>query len=157
MKAITATYLGRPNRAARDYRGVRKEFNDEILQPTHNVELYHLAAMCSYKFDFAVRNRRVDRSRNIYKYYALYAALKDSWSEGNLLNVTRKKQGAVIKKVSTLLDDEEKWVRHIEKVSTMLDDKIEKQGLATREQIRDYIRTDSALSAFNKGAYRKRK
>ena len=49
MKAIAATYLGQPNRAARDYRGVRGEFKDEIFQPDHNVELYHLAAMCSYK------------------------------------------------------------------------------------------------------------
>ena len=39
MKAITATYLGRPNRAARDYRGVRRDFKEEIFQPSHNVEL----------------------------------------------------------------------------------------------------------------------
>lgn len=80
MKAITATYLGRPNRAARDYRGVRKEFIDAIFQPTHSVELYHLAAMCSYKFDFAVRNKRVERSRNIYKFYALFAALSPDYA-----------------------------------------------------------------------------
>ena len=156
MKAITATYLGRPNRAARDYRGVRKEFKDAIFQPTHNVELYHLAAMCSYKFDFAVRNRRVDRSRSIYKFYALFAALRDSWKGSNLLNVSKKEQGKVVRKVCALLDDEERWVGHIERVSTILDKKISKQDLTTREQIRDYIRTDSALGAFVEDAYGQR-
>ena len=156
MKAITATYLGRPNRAARDYRGVRKEFINEIFQPTHSVELYHLAAMCSYKFDFAVRNRRVERSRNIYKFYALFAAFRDSWSGDNLLNVSKGKQRRVVNEVTALLDDEEKWVRHIERVSTVLDGKIAKHGFTTREQIRDYIRTDTALAAFTEDSYGQR-
>ena len=148
MKAIAATYLGRPNRAARDYRGVRKEFKDEIFQPMHNIELYHLAAMCSYKFDFAVRNRRVVRSRNIYKFYALFAAVRDSWSGANLLNASTNDQARVVQDVTALLDDEERWIRHIEDVSSTLDEEITKQKLGTREQIRDYIRTDTALKKF---------
>ena len=148
MKAIAATYLGRPNRAARDYRGVRKEFKDEIFQPMHNIELYHLAAMCSYKFDFAVRNRRVVRSRNIYKFYALFAAIRDSWSGANLLNASTNDQARVVQDVTALLDDEERWIRHIEDVSSTLDEEITKQKLGTREQIRDYIRTDTALKKF---------
>ena len=154
MKAITATYLAQPNRAARDYRSVRKELGDQIFQPTHNVELYHLAAMCSYKFDFAVRNRRVARSRNIYKFYALYSALRDCWNGDNLLNQSRKVQTGVVKKVTSLLDNEDKWIEHIERVSTVLDRRIKKQKLKTREQVRDYIRTESAVSAFVKDAYR---
>ena len=154
MKAITATYLSKPNRAARDYRGVRKEFKDEIFQPAHNVELYHLAAMCSYKFDFAVRNKRVDRSRNIYKYYALFAAVRESWSDANLLSASKTDQKRVEDQVTDLLNDEDKWIQHIERVSTILDTMILEQGLTTREQIRDFIRTDSALLAFVRGAYR---
>lgn len=155
IKAVTATYLGQPNRAARDYRSVRKELGDQIFQPTHNVELYHLAAMCSYKFDFAVRNRRVERSRNIYKFYALFSALRDSWNGDNLLNQPRRVQNRVVKKVTALLDNEDKWIKHIEKVSTVLDRRIKRQKLKTREQIRDYIRTDSAVTAFVKDAYRR--
>ena len=153
MKAITATYLGKPNRAARDYRGVRKEFKDEIFQPTHNVELYHLAAMCSYKFDFAVRNRRVDRSRQLYKFYALFGAVRESWDGGNLLNVTKNEQKRVGTEVKALLEDEEKWIRHVERVSTVLDEQISKQRLKTREQIRDFIRTETALNGFIHAAY----
>ena len=155
MKTIAATYLGRPNRAARDYRGVRGEFRDEIFQPNHNVELYHLAAMCSYKFDFAVRNKRVERSRNIYKYYALFATLRDYWDGFNLLNESASVQRRVSGEVANLLEDEEKWIQHIEKVSKVLDDKISEQGLETREQIRDYIRTDTALAAFIEKTYGK--
>ena len=150
MKAITATYLGRPNRAARDYRGVRREFKDEVFQPAHNVELYHLAAMCSYRFDFAVRNKRVERSRNIYKFYALFDAIRGLSTNHNLLNAPPKEQAKVIHDVTALLDDEEMWIQHIENVSATLDQEIAKLGLETREQIRDYIRTDNALQKFIK-------
>ena len=153
MKAVTAMYLRCPNRAARDYRGVRKEFKDAIFQPKHNVVLYHLAALCGYRFDFAVRNKRVERSRNIYKFYALFAALNDVWKGGNLLNASIKEQARVVEKLNGLLEDQEKWVEHIERVSTILDDRISKQGPMTREQIRDYIRTDGALFGFVEDAY----
>ena len=153
MKSITAMYLGQPNRAARDYRRVRREYRDEIFQPDHNVELYHLAAMCSYKFDFAVRNRRVDRLRGIYKYYALFAAVRRHWDGPNLLNTSSRDQGRVIGSVQALLEDEEEWVRHIEGVSEILDKEITNEGLTTREEIRDYIRRDATLSAFINEAY----
>ena len=153
MKAIAATYLGRPNRAARDHRGVRREFKNKMFQPNHNVELYHLAAMCSYKFDFAVRNKRVGRSGNIYKFYALFAALRNSWEGPNLLNESANVQRRVSGEVTNLLEDEEKWVQHIERISRVLDDQISGQKLETREQTRDYIRTDSALAAFIEKAY----
>ena len=153
MKSITAMYLGQPNRAARDYRRVRREYRDEIFQPDHNVELYHLAAMCSYKFDFAVRNRRVDRLKGIYKYYALFSAVRRYWDGANLLNTSSRDQGRVIGSVQALLEDEEEWVRHIKGVSEILDKEITNEGLTTREEIRDYIRRDATLSAFISEAY----
>ena len=54
----------------------------------------------------------------------------------------------MVQDVTALLDDEERWIRHIEDVSSTLDEEITKQKLGTREQIRDYIRTDTALKKF---------
>lgn len=150
MKAIAATYLGQPHRAARDYRRVMKDFKEDIFQASHNVELYHLAAMCSYKFDFAVRNRRVSRSWGIYKHYALFAVVRNIWRGGNLLNASLNDQRRVASEVNALLEDEESWIEHIECVSEILDARIQRQGLTTREQVRDYIRRDAALSAFDR-------
>ena len=109
--------------------------------------------MCSYKFDFAVRNKRVDRSKNIFKYYALYSAIRDFWEGSNLLGEKPSTQRVILKKVTRLLEDEEMWVKHIERVSSVLEGKIFDQGLETREQVRDYIRTDAALVAFAKESY----
>ena len=148
MKAVAATYLERPNLAARNYRRVRKEFGNQVFQSTHNVELYHLVAMCNYKFDFAVRNKRVNRSNVIYKYYSLFAVFKNFWNGPNLLNATKKDQAKVIREIHILLDDEDRWVNLIKKVSRFLDEKVSNRKLETREQIRDYIRTDGALSSF---------
>ena len=148
MKAIAAMFLGQPNRAARDYRGIRREFKDRIFQPGHNIELYHLAALAGYKFDFAVRNSRVDRSRGIYKFYALFALIKMFWPTGDLLDAQKKKQDKVLSDALAVLRDEEKFVAHIEAVAKTLDDQIASQSLSTREQIRDYIRTESAVEKF---------
>ncbi len=87
------------------------------------------------------------------KFYALFAAVRDSWDGGNLLNEHVNQQRTVVNEVTKLLDDEEKWVQHIEGVSAVLDKRISKQGLKTREQIRDYIRTDGAVLAFKEDAY----
>ncbi|MDZ7769917.1 MAG: AIPR family protein [Woeseiaceae bacterium] len=50
LKCVVAMYLYFPNRAARDWRGIRRDFEDNIFQAEHGVEPYHLACLGSYKF-----------------------------------------------------------------------------------------------------------
>lgn len=73
VKAVASMYFYQPNRAARDYRAVRDDFVGKAFRPEHNVELYHLAALASYRFDFSIRNKYLKRSRAIFKYYVLFA------------------------------------------------------------------------------------
>jgi hypothetical protein len=148
LKSVAAMYLHQPNRAARDYRGIRKEFAESVFQSTHNVELYHRAALASYRFDFAVRNGRVDKSRGIYKYYALYALGRMAHGDNSLLGAHRKVQEKSKGVIDAIINDETKWQHHIEAVASILDKHIADQGIATRERVRDYLRTESALEAF---------
>jgi hypothetical protein len=148
MKAIAAMYLFQPNRAARDYRGIRKEFSNRVFQTGHSVELYHLAALSSYKFDFAIRNSRIDRSRGIYKYYALFGAIRKHWKTSNILDAPPKSQKVVIENLRGLVSNEDAFVMHIEETAAILDRLIDDAKLSSREQIRDFIRTESVVELF---------
>jgi hypothetical protein len=72
VKTVAAMYLFEPNRAARDFRAIRREYDALIFQDDHSVIPYHIACLANYKFEFLVRNQRVDRSRRIYKLYVLF-------------------------------------------------------------------------------------
>lgn len=146
MKAAAAMFFYQPNRAARDYRGIRSEFRDRIFHPSHNVELYHLAAFASYKFSSLVRTSKIERARNIYKFYCLFAMIKKSWPTPNVLDANRKDQGRVVAETHDLLNNETQLLGLVESVSLKLDSLVGKDK--TREQVRDAIRSDSTFSLF---------
>ena len=63
MKVVAAMYLHQPHRAARDFRGIRNEYDGKVFQEGHDIVPYHLACYASYKFEFCIRNNRIDRSK----------------------------------------------------------------------------------------------
>lgn len=154
LKSVAAMYLHQPNRAARDYRGIRKEFQSSVFQPGHSVELYHRAALASYRFDFAVRNGRVDRSSGIFKYYAIYALGVSAYERADVFSATRKSQEKAKLVLDSVLGDDTRWQAHIEKVSSILNGQIASQTLTSREKIRDFLRTEAAFDGF-RDAYSK--
>lgn len=153
MKAVAAIYLHQPNRAARDYRGIRKEFQASVFQPDHNVELYHIAALASYRYDFAIRNKRVDKNWGIYKFYALFALGKSEYQAPDVLGASLKTQEKVRERIEKILGDDATWLKHIGSVANKLEEQIRIQGLDSREKVRDYLRTDTALESFRKGFF----
>lgn len=142
LKCVVAMYLYIPNRAARDWRGIRREYEDKIFQADHGVEPYHFACLGSYKFDFMVRNKRVDKSWKIYKYYSLYALGIKACKGKNLFKLPKKDFQIACGKIKSVLTDENKFVNHIEDVSALIDKLLKKRQLQTREQIRDTLRSE---------------
>ena len=124
MKVAAAAFFFQPNRAARDHRGIRKEFSGRIFLPDHSVELYHMAALSLYKFDYLVRTSRVPRTYAINKFYVLYALVME------------------------VILDNDAYANHIEKVSLHIEKLVEASAAKTREQIRDFIRTESFSESF---------
>ena len=152
MKVVAAMFFYQPNRAARDYRGIRKEFSSKIFSEDHNVELYHLAGLALYKFDYLIRTGKVDRSRAIYKYYALYALVRIHKDKPDLLEATSKTQKPIINFLTTTLKNHEQFAKHIEQVANSLETIIERSGITitAREKVRDHIRTESFVAEFDK-------
>lgn len=150
MKVAAAMFFYQPHRAARDHRGIRKEFSGRIFSEDHNVELYHVAALALYKFDYLVRTAKVDRSRVIFRFYALYALVKKHWITPDILDAAPKSQRKVKDAVIAVLNDNDKFASQIEEVASHLEKIISESGITTREKIRDYIRTESVVDEFTR-------
>ncbi len=150
MKVAAAMFFFQPNRAARDHRGIRKEFSDKIFQPEHSVELYHMAALSLYKFDYLVRTSRVPRTYAINKFYVLYALIRQVWASPNILEAVPKQRSTVHKSVMATILDNDAYAAHIEKVSKHIESLVEASPAKTREQLRDFIRTESFSDNFTK-------
>lgn len=157
MKVAAAMFFFQPHRAARDHRGIRKEFRDKIFSNSHNVELYHVAALALYKFDFLLRTSKIDRSRGIFRFYILYALVRKHWDQPTLLEAPPKSQRSIKDKVSVIVNDNEKFVEHIEEVAVKLESTLSKYSVSTREKIRDFIRTETMIDEFNKGLPNKKR
>ncbi len=149
MKAAAAMFFHQPHRAARDHRGIRNEFADRIFTEGHNVELYYVAALALYKFEFLVRTAKIDRSRAIFKFYALYALFKEHWNSSDVLDAPLKSQKKVKDAVLSVLNDSERFLSKVEDVSIHLEEMISDAGMTSREKIRDYIRTESVVTEFS--------
>lgn len=150
IKSVAAMFMYQPHRAARDYRGVRKEFADKLLQSDHSVRLYHAAAFASYKIDFAIRNRRVDRSWGIYKFYVLYSIGRQFCGQANILDAPQKKQDQAADSIIALSLGEDELIAVFKKTAAILDKLIKDANLETREKVRDYIRSESVSKEFTK-------
>lgn len=149
MKAAAAMFFYQPHRAARDHRGIRKEFSDRIFIEGHSVELYRAAALAIYKFDYLVRTSRVDRAKSIFKYYSLYALVRKNWKYPNLPDAPKKSQNRVHDKIMSAIRDNDAFAAHIGLVSDAIEKMISGGNAKSREQIRDFIRTDSFVDSFN--------
>lgn len=150
MKVAAAMFFYQPQRAARDHRGIRKEFAGRIFSDNHNVELYHAAALALYKFDYLVRSGKVDRTRVIFRFYALFALVRKYWKTPDLLDAPVKSQKKVTTAIIKVLNNNDKFSEHIEETANHLENIISESGITTREKIRDFIRTESVVEEFTK-------
>lgn len=150
MKIAAATFFHQPHRAARDHRRIRNEFSGKIFSEEHNVELYHVAILAQYKFDFLIRTGKINRKKAIFKFYVLYALFKKYWESPNVLDAKINKQKQLISKILPILKDTDIFTSHIETTSECLEEIIIAARIKDREKIRDYIRTESAVSELNR-------
>jgi AIPR protein len=148
LKAVAAMLLFRPHRAARDYRGVAKEFSRNIFQSKHTVVPYHAAAFAAFRIDSLIRTGRIERNKGIYKYFVL-SALGFSKSGGkdvfSLKTTEQEKIGTEL--IDFLKSDDQLTVYFLE-IAKKLDDWNAEEKRTDREKIRDAIRTEQFYQKF---------
>lgn len=150
IKSVAAMFMFQPHRAARDYRGIRKQYSSVLFKENHSVRLYHAAAFANYKLDFAIRNRRVDQSQRIYKYYVLFMLGKENVDVPDLFSASRRQQERVAERIIEITTEEESLIHNFNSTTNILDSLVYQAKLDTREKVRDYIRSESVTEAFSK-------
>lgn len=153
MKAAAAMFFYQPHRAARDHRGIRNEFSNLVFSENHNVELYHIAALALYKFDYLVRSSKVDRSRAIFRFYALYSLVRERWATPDILDASPKRQKNIKNEILSILKDNDLFTSKIDNIANHLEKIIDESGITTREKIRDYIRTEHVVDQFTRNHF----
>lgn len=148
LKCVVAMYIYYPNRAARDWRGIRSDFEKEIFQPDHGVVPYHLACLGNYKFNFMVRNNRIDKAWIIYKFYSLYALGIKACKGKKLFDLPKNEFNTACTSIKNTIIDENKFVDHITEVAQLINQLLSHRNLSTREQIRDMLRSEAFGSEF---------
>lgn len=149
VKAVAAMFFLRPNRAARDYRAIRKEFEDQIFLKEHSVEPYHIAAYGAYRFDWMIRNQRIPRHYGIYKYYALYSVGRFHLGGSDIFSLKPRKVSDTCREIMTALSNEAQFIKEIEKVAKVIDHLMGSSRNKDRESVRDQIRSETFLGQFS--------
>jgi len=156
MKVVAAMYLYQPHRAARDFRGIRTEYDGKVFQENHDIIPYHLACYASYKFEFCIRNRRIAREKSIFKYYILFAlGFLVSKGQKILENTKSRDIQGIYSEIQSLLADEISFIQFCEDISKLIDKMIVESsprigGAPPRERIRDLLRKETFVQIFQK-------
>ncbi|HEV7325683.1 MAG TPA: AIPR family protein [Bosea sp. (in: a-proteobacteria)] len=148
VKAMAAMFLFQPHRAARDYRGIRKEFSERIFQDAHSVVPYHTAAFAAYRTDFVIRNRRLPNSWGIYKYYVLASIGYKLAGAKDVFSLNKAKIAIICTEITKIFLDEDLLLSHYTKVAEILNRMIVDSGIEGRERIRDFIRSETVAKNF---------
>ncbi|MBB3332322.1 hypothetical protein BDK63_003216 [Halomonas campaniensis] len=150
VKSIAAMFLFQPHRSARDYRGIRNDFSDRLFKESHSVVPYHTAAFAAYKTDFSIRNKRINSSWSIYKYYFLSAIGKEVTSGRDIFNMKKTEQNRACQKILDTFSDEELLSKHFTKVAETLDSIMKENCVTSREKCRDALRAEAVSQQFDK-------
>ena len=154
MKAVAATYLFQPHRAARDFRGIRKEFSDKLFLEGHSVRPYHAASYAAYRFDYLVRNKRLPRRMNIYKFYALSSLGYTNTSGKDLFSAKSNAIASACDSIISTASEESTFTSFCEaaaeKVEKLLELRVGAVSTTSRERIRDALRSETFASDFHK-------
>jgi hypothetical protein len=148
MKAIAATVLFQPHRAARDYRGIIAEYQSALFLEDHDVRIYHAVCYLYYRLEFLWRNQRLDSSYKTFRYYILTGIGLRLTGGKDVFGLKKGKLHAICDSIIELAKDEDKLKSAIVKIVKVLEQRLSSQALTSQEKVRDAMRSDTFSSWF---------
>lgn len=149
LKCVAAMFLLQPHRAARDYRGIRREYENQIFQSDHSVEPYYLACLASWWFDFLVRNGRVEKRWQMYKYYFLYVVGFRTTKGKKWFDLGKSDAAKACGDLQGFLSDEGGIVRTIQSVCLAIEEVLRELSITSRADVRDQLRLAEFSARFD--------
>jgi len=150
-KAYTASLMGMPHRAARNYRTEIDARSDAIFAEEADVRPAYAAAFLHYRMEFLWRNQKIPSDTKIYRYYIMDAASRQVLGDKKVINLTAAKKVKFAQELCDLAADEKRMKSLVAKISRSLDKRVQELGITeeSRERLRDTIRSaDFAASAI---------
>lgn len=148
MKAVAASLLFQPQRAARDYRGILTEYESSIFQEKHDVRIYHAVAYLYYRLEFLWRNLRIDNGYKTYRYYILAGIGLALTGGSDVFTMKKNKVEAMANEIIALAKDEDALKAEIERIVLIVKRQLDDMGVSTQERIRDTIRSEAFATKF---------
>lgn len=148
-KAFTATVLGQPHRAARNYRNEIESRSESIFLEDDDVRPAYAAAFLHYRMEFLWRNQKISNDLKIYRYYFMDAVGRQVLGERKFMNLNRTSKVKFAAELLNIASDEKRLKALIGRVEKVLEKQVAKLGLGKsgRERLRDAIRSETFSSA----------
>lgn len=148
MKAMAASLLFQPQRAARDYRGILSEYENTIFLDDHDVRIYHAICYLYYRLEFLWRNQRMDNGYKTFRYYILAGIGLHMTRGANVFGMKKAKIAATADSIIKLCKDEDGLKTAVINVVSIIETQLSDSAVTAQERIRDAIRSETFSSVF---------
>jgi len=142
LKAVVSMFLGMPHRAGRDFRQIKREFDNALFLDDHSVKPYHAAAYVYYRLEFLFRTKRIASSWKRYRTYIMWFIARRGANLTTDIGVDDKNIAAISDRILNYADDEFSLVSDIGVFVERLEFELGKAGFKTD---RDSLRNDEIL------------
>jgi hypothetical protein len=143
-KAVTATLLALPHRAARNYKTEIKEKIDALFEETCDVRPAYAVAYLHYRLEFLWRNQKIGLGTKLYRFYIMDAVTRKVLGGRNFISLPKKDKVKFADDLVAFAASEEKMTQIVASLNQAMEEQIVALGLSdSREKLRDTIRSDT--------------
>jgi len=142
LKSVVSMFLGMPHRAGRDFRQIKRDFDQSIFLDDHNVKPYHAAAYVYYRLEFLFRTKRIIPDWKRYRMYIMWFIARRGADLLSGVNVDDPNIGVISDKILNYADEEVAIITDINVFVTIFEADLKLAGL---KDDRDSLRNDDVL------------
>lgn len=143
-KAVTATLLALPHRAARNYKTDIKERIDDLFEESCDVRPAYAVAYLHYRLEFLWRNQKIELGTKLYRFYIMDAVTRKVLAGRNFMALPKKEKVKFADDLVAFAASEEKMGQVVSSLTQIMEEQITLLGLSdSRERLRDTIRSDT--------------
>lgn len=151
LKAVTASLLGAPHRAARNYKAEIQENIDELFSENHDVRPAYAVAYLHYRLEFLWRNQKIDSSLKLFRYYFIDAMTRMIIGNKRFSSLNAKQKTKFSEELIKFASDETGLIKKIKSIQSIIDRQIKSSTVTNvREKLRDMIRSEAFFTGVRK-------
>lgn len=145
-KAITATLLSSPHRAARSYKSEVSDNLSKLFNEKCDVRPAYAVAYLHYRLEFLWRNQKIETGTKIYRFYIMDAVVRQILAEKSFLSLSDRNKNKFAKELVEFAASEHKMAKIVTKINKLMEKNVSSHGVTeSREKLRDTIRSETFL------------